>query len=378
MSKTSVGDVYAKVINDVCESSRQDFEEGGVELATLDLLRSEWQKKLSGLKVTQLPWDPPPVPTKEQTLPSNAKPIPTTLPSNGNIRSPPPQPPSVPSQPAIKTENNVLPPSYPPQHQQLPPPQSYQAPSFQQGQPMTARDRAAMQLHQTYGPRAGPQIAQLQSNQSRAPLPPQSSPTSNYIKQEDSQSFPSVQDYTTSQVSEPLKSSQTDGASDPRDDWTTEYAKRKTFSATHGADGDRLMRDHFQSSQQALEGGGLLVTLDERHMPSKSTMRHVNSLAVGEPSSTSTPPSITRAQGDAAGDDDDDVEDEDAINSDLDDPDDLAANAENGEETDQVMLCTYDKVQRVKNKWKCTLKDGILRVEGSEYVFHKGNGEFEW
>jgi len=120
------------------------------------------------------------------------------------------------------------------------------------------------------------------------------------------------------------------------------------------------------------------VTLDERHMPSKSTMRHVNSLAVGEPSSTSTPPSITRAQGDAAGDDDDDVEDEDAINSDLDDPDDLAANAENGEETDQVMLCTYDKVQRVKNKWKCTLKDGILRVEGSEYVFHKGNGEFEW
>jgi len=119
------------------------------------------------------------------------------------------------------------------------------------------------------------------------------------------------------------------------------------------------------------------VTLDERHMPSKSTMRHVNSLA-GEPSSASTPPSITRAQGDAAGDDDDDVEDEDAINSDLDDPDDLAASAENGEETDQVMLCTYDKVQRVKNKWKCTLKDGILRVEGSEYVFHKGNGEFEW
>lgn len=34
------GDVYAKVINDVCDASRQDFEEGGVELATLDLLKS--------------------------------------------------------------------------------------------------------------------------------------------------------------------------------------------------------------------------------------------------------------------------------------------------------------------------------------------------
>jgi hypothetical protein len=34
------GDVYAKVIGDVCEASSKDFEEGGVELATLELLRS--------------------------------------------------------------------------------------------------------------------------------------------------------------------------------------------------------------------------------------------------------------------------------------------------------------------------------------------------
>jgi hypothetical protein len=37
---SSKGDVYARVINDVCDASRQDFEEGGVELATLDLLKS--------------------------------------------------------------------------------------------------------------------------------------------------------------------------------------------------------------------------------------------------------------------------------------------------------------------------------------------------
>ena len=38
----------------------------------------------------------------------------------------------------------------------------------------------------------------------------------------------------------------------------------------------------------------------------------------------------------------------------------------------------YDKVQRVKNKWKCTLKDGVLNANGKEWLFHKGNGEFEW
>ncbi|KIW19264.1 hypothetical protein PV08_03558 [Exophiala spinifera] len=376
MSKTSVGEVYAKVINDVCELSRQDFEEGGVELATLELLKAEWQKKLSGLKVAQLPWDPPPAPLKEQTLPSNAKPIPTTLPSNGNLTGTPPAQPSVPSQPAIKAESNGTPQSYSPQPQQLPPLQQYQAPSFQQGQPMTARDRAAMNLHQTYGPRAGPQIAQLQSNQSRVPGPPQASPPPNYIKQEEAQTFPGVQDY--SQFQAPLKSSQNDGASDARDEWDAEYFSRKALSASHGAEADRLMRDHFIMSQQSLEAGGLLTTLESRPAPRRNTIRQVNAVVGGSSSSASAPPSITRAQGDAAGDDDDDVDDEDAINSDLDDPDDLAANDENGEETEQVMLCTYDKVQRVKNKWKCILKDGILRVDGNEYVFHKGNGEFEW
>ena len=39
---------------------------------------------------------------------------------------------------------------------------------------------------------------------------------------------------------------------------------------------------------------------------------------------------------------------------------------------------TLCQVARVKNKWKCTLKDGVMSVGGKEYVFHKGTGEFEW
>lgn len=45
-------------------------------------------------------------------------------------------------------------------------------------------------------------------------------------------------------------------------------------------------------------------------------------------------------------------EDEDAINSDLDDPNEVDIGEEDDDENmDQVMLCMYDKVQRVKNKW---------------------------
>lgn len=62
-----------------------------------------------------------------------------------------------------------------------------------------------------------------------------------------------------------------------------------------------------------------------------------------------------------------DDDDEDAINSDLDDPEDNVIEEEQEEgRPAQIMLCTYDKVARVKNKWKCTLKDGVLTTGGKE------------
>ncbi|KAF8813899.1 transcription factor IIA, alpha/beta subunit [Phlegmacium glaucopus] len=72
--------------------------------------------------------------------------------------------------------------------------------------------------------------------------------------------------------------------------------------------------------------------------------------------------------------------DSEAINSDLDDSD------TEGEDDDEegtagetdIVFCTYDKVARVKNKWKCTLKDGMIHVNGKDYLFQKCTGEFEW
>jgi len=47
-------------------------------------------------------------------------------------------------------------------------------------------------------------------------------------------------------------------------------------------------------------------------------------------------------------------------------------------ETEDFVLCQFDKVQRTKNKWKVNLKDGIMHIGGREYIFHKAMGEFEW
>ena len=57
----------------------------------------------------------------------------------------------------------------------------------------------------------------------------------------------------------------------------------------------------------------------------------------------------------------DEEHDEDAINSDLDDPDEGLNDEEDDDEgMSHIMLCMYDKVQRVKNKWLVSLLLQIL------------------
>lgn len=89
----------------------------------------------------------------------------------------------------------------------------------------------------------------------------------------------------------------------------------------------------------------------------------------------------TDGPGDDDNEDDDDAgNDSEQIGSDLDDSeDDLASGAEDEEEEGgMIMLCLYDKVQRVKNKWKYVLKDGVANINGKDYVFSRGTGESEW
>ncbi|KAM9294681.1 transcription initiation factor IIA subunit 1 [Gastrophryne carolinensis] len=54
---------------------------------------------------------------------------------------------------------------------------------------------------------------------------------------------------------------------------------------------------------------------------------------------------------------------------------------EDGQElfdTDNVVVCQYDKIHRSKNKWKFHLKDGIMNLNGRDFVFSKAIGDAEW
>ncbi len=147
-------------------------------------------------------------------------------------------------------------------------------------------------------------------------------------------------------------------------------------------DADRVIRERVEQLGQNLEGGGLMIPLDERRQRRNTKVEKRKSTestpAISASADVSAGPSVRAlkvAQYDGVDESDEDEKggiikhdsDEDAINSDLDDPNDIVGQEEEDDEgAGQIMLCTYDKVQRVKNKWKCTLKDGVLTTNGKE------------
>ena len=229
-----------------------------------------------------------------------------------------------------------------------------------------AASRAAQQLQAQYGNRAAGSI-----NAIRDGMNPQAG--------SQSQQDPSGYDGSNGQ---------TDGAGDTEgfEGVLMKRAANGDLKELGRVEIDQMVHDRILANAKAMEGGGLMLPLREasRHQTAKADRKGKGK-------------AVTKYDGE---DDEDDEFDEDAINSDLDDPEEDHVDEDEGDEgLGHIMLCMYDKVQRVKNKWydishllnirvwcmiltsqnrKCILKDGVLTVNGKEYVFHKATGEFEW
>ena len=346
------------------------------------------------------------------TVPSNV-PRPQPVPSNARSSSSTPVPSNAPNGVRVKTE-----PGYEPQNYQasgLPPHYSN----------TVAQQRAAQNLQQKFGAGASQQINQLQaqaamgvagSQPQRNPLniqlPPQMNDQQRHEQAElkrrqQAQQYQSLQH---AQQRPPISSTQTDGA----DEWSDYVAQRRRHAVENSGQADLTIKEQVEQMNRSMEGGGLMMPLSEQPRLRQSKKRKVAArsrrlVSVAGAAQTSDPKLLQQLDGAEDEDEDeddktaikdelfDDDDDEDAINSDLDDPDDALPEEEQEEgRPNQIMLCTYDKVARVKNKWKCTLKDGVLTTGGKEYVsmvfglvqacyanfqryiFHRAQGEFEW
>ena len=268
-----------------------------------------------------------------------------------------------------------------------------------------AQQRAAANLQQKFGADANVQISQLQAQAAmgtpsgqpqRGPmniqLPPQISDRqrqeqAELKRRQQAQQYQNLQHVQQRPL---VNNSQTDGA----DEWEGYVAQQRLNASkdpNKAYEADLTIRQQVEQMNRFIEGGGLMMPLADQPKLSQLKKRKTVSVEAGSSSSysnlvaaqSSDPkhlPRIPQLDGEQEDDDDDDDktgikdelfddDDEDAINSDLDDPDDniIEEEPEDGR-PQQIMLCTYDKVARVKNKWKCTLKDGVLTTGGKEYA----------
>ncbi|KAI9692042.1 MAG: transcription factor IIA subunit alpha [Bogoriella megaspora] len=348
MSNTVVGNIYAKIITETATVSQNDFEENGVEQSTLQSLQDTWHTKLSERKIAQFPWDPAPTPpasiANPPTVPSNA--------SQSNAA--PPQHPVSQNQaaePRIKTEpydNGIS--SYPAQNNYATANQV----------PANPQQRAAQLLQQQYGSHANASVAALQQQglhlPGRGPAPgqvqrPQADPAQQFLREQEQMR----------QHQAGITNTQTDGAGDDMEAWQSLVAARRSHH--------HMMRAQMEQLAQQMDSG-LMVPLSE-HKQSKLSSRTISRPRVSPSSRAPLVPQLDGPSEIKSEFDDEKIEDdEDAINSDLDDSEEELQQDDDEDEgnSGEVMLCTYDKVQRVKNKWKCTLKDGVLTTGGKEYA----------
>ncbi|KAK0631812.1 transcription factor IIA, alpha/beta subunit [Immersiella caudata] len=413
MSNNQVGPVYDHIIQEVINAVRVDFEENGVDDGILEELKKGWQHKLSQLGVATFPWDPKPEPAQPPAPapPTNAAPVNNTatqqaqqaqqqaatnytqstlspqtsaqpishmgnLQQNGNgmIKNEP----GLKNDPIIKQEPGTQAPGM------------VYANNAARGQ-MVAAHRAAQALESQYGNRAAASISAIQN--SMQPQRPGQPPTQQQMQQQQMQQQMQQQQMNPQQQQQyrqgfnamhqrmqqqqqqqqqgpngamnGLPAAQVDGPSDGFEGILMQRGPDGQPVEMGRVEIDNIIHAQMLARAKQMEGGGLMLPLRE-------ATRH---RGVAKKRAAACP-----SQMDGPDDDfkDEDLDD-DAINSDLDDPDDEKDDDEDDEDSmSHMMLCMYDKVQRVKNKWKCTLKDGVLTVAGKEYVFHKATGEYEW
>lgn len=233
-------------------------------------------------------------------------------------------------------------------------PQQYQNFNGMDDKQNVAAQRAVQQLHAQYGNRAAGSInalhqqqqppAQVQHQQPHLPQPQQGQQTMNHQQQQAQLYRQQMAAATAHQQQQHgangqhrVGNGQTDGAGDEEYDVVLmERDSTGDLRELGRVEIDRMLHEQIAAKAKAMEGGGLML-------PLKEATRH----ATASRSRTDA-----KGKGVSGFDGGDEEEDEDAINSDLDDPEEDRDDDEVDDEgLGHIMLCMYDKVQRVKNKW---------------------------
>uniref|UniRef100_A0A3P8T5K3 General transcription factor IIA, 1-like n=1 Tax=Amphiprion percula TaxID=161767 RepID=A0A3P8T5K3_AMPPE len=148
-------------------------------------------------------------------------------------------------------------------------------------------------------------------------------------------------------------------------------AERLDLGYSYSDLSDIVQLDGPADSSDLEEGDG--VPLEENDFLGIINAEAIKALQEGNGSSDGN--SISSSSDSEGADDLADVEEEDPLNS---GDDVIEQDIPDLFDTDNVIVCQYDKIHRSKNRWKFHLKDGVMCYRGRDYVFSKAVGEAEW
>lgn len=112
------------------------------------------------------------------------------------------------------------------------------------------------------------------------------------------------------------------------------------------------------------------LSQEEQNIILQQQMRHLHSQQ--EKKKSTSPPQYDGAN-------DSEVLDEaDLINSDLDDSDEEVESALMSQGVSDILLCQFEKVTRVKSRWRGILRSGLININGCDLAFGKCNLDFQW
>ena len=280
-------------------------------------------------------------------------------------------PPAQNNAPRIKTEPGLESPTT-----QAP----FQNPVLNNPNATTAQQRAAQHLQANYGQRAAASINAIQGN---VPQQPQNAQQALQQQQQQQQQAYSQQQISQMQQQQQSQSqampaqrppmtqeqyrqamaaqlqqrlhnqsnnvgnAQTDGTGDDLDE---SFAVVKRGDEPMGRiEIDGLIRAKIAAMGQSMEGGGLMLPLKQASNAKTRQRKAARQNGAGKAQYDGGDSDEDNKNGIKNSDED---SDEDAINSDLDDPEEGLNDEEDDDESmGHIMLCMYDKVQRVKNKW---------------------------
>jgi transcription initiation factor TFIIA large subunit len=252
---------------------------------------------------------------------------------NNNPMAMKPEPGYAQAEPAIKQEPGLQPahPGYNPANG---------------ARPTTAAQRAAFALESQYGQRAAASISAIHSGMAQvnpAGQPQQGPRPGQQVPQHMNQyrqGVSSAMQQRMQQVQQLPRPGQPNGLPPSQLDGPGDEAEEASPVLMDRAQIDEHLHAQIAARAKQMEGGGLMLPLKQA----------TKDRSLARKRSTTDGP----AQLDGGLDDDvkSEEDDEDAINSDLDDPDEAGDDDEDDDDSmGHMMLCMYDKVQRVKNKW---------------------------